>query len=81
VGVVKGKLSYAGLIRLKRYIPYSAYTLNLKVNRNRLKECMEAWVYVNIASTIDDEGHIIVNGWDFSYFRTVEGVLTWQNSD
>jgi hypothetical protein len=59
----------------------AAYTHNLKVNRQRLKERMEAWVYVNIASTVDDEGNLIVNGWDFSYCRTTEGVLTWQNSD
>jgi hypothetical protein len=59
----------------------SAYTSNLKVNRNRLKECVEAWIYVNIASTTDEDGSLVVNGWDFNYFRTTDGVLTWQNSD
>jgi len=66
---------------IDRVLSSSTYTNNLKVDRNRLKECIEAWVYVDIASTVDDEGNLIVNGWDFSYFRTTEGVLTWQNSD
>ena len=66
---------------IDRVLSSSAYTQNLTVNRHRLKECMEAWVYVTIASAADEAGHLVVNGWDFSDFRTTDGVLTWQNSD
>ena len=42
------------------------------VDRTRLKESMEAWVYVNVVEN---------DACYFSGFGTFNGVMTWQSSD
>jgi len=44
------------------------------VNRDRLKESMEAWIHLTIARPADDESA-------FSDFAGTAAVLTWENSD
>ena len=52
----------------------------LEVDRDRLRECHEAWVYVRIKrdETVDDEFLSLASGFGPYPKR---GVLTWTNSD
>ncbi|MDI7197737.1 DUF6210 family protein [Leptospira santarosai] len=55
----------------------SLYLLsNLKVNRNRMSESYEAWIYVNLFPKNEDSEYQIYYG-----FTGDSGILTWKNSD
>lgn len=45
------------------------------VDRSRLRDSMEAWVYVRIAENASDTGRLFKN------FGESQAVLTWNNSD
>ena len=47
----------------------------LKVDRSRLKDSHEAWIYV-VVSNEDEDNRDLAYWWGFSH-----GVLTWENSD
>ena len=49
-------------------------TRSVRVNRERLKESMEAWIHLTIVRPADDES-------PFSGFDGAAAVLTWENSD
>jgi hypothetical protein len=46
----------------------------IKVDRSRLKDSFEAWIYVNVENS--DEEFPAIKG-----FGESKGILTWQNSD
>ncbi len=48
----------------------------LKVDRARLEESYEAWVFVEILAAEGDPGATLISG-----FRATKGILTWPNSD
>ena len=54
----------------------------LRVNRKKLKESHEAWVYVSIHEPINvSEKWKIQPGYTLYGFAGKDGVLTWENSD
>jgi len=54
----------------------SPYTEKIKVDRDRLVDSYEAWVYVKLPSTEGDSEYTVIHG-----FAGRSGVLTWENSD
>ena len=68
-------------------------TSYLSIDRNRLNDSMEAWLYVNILpenerddfvkkiDDMDDSSPIKRPGFDFWGFEETKGLLTWGNSD
>ena len=52
----------------------SPYTRMLKVNRDRLEDSHEAWIYVKVVRNADDAEIICELG-------ARAGILTWENSD
>jgi len=50
------------------------HELKLKVDRTRLQDCQEAWIYLDIENT-GTEGDIVAG------FNKCKGILTWENSD
>lgn len=63
-------------------------TLFLRVDRDRMQESMEAWIYVQVSSSQGDfstiESAIVCRNSPLSYaygFGSCAGVLTWPNSD
>lgn len=61
----------------------SPYTSMLSVDRARLRDSQEAWVYVDIAAHADryDPNDVTKRDQAFFGFERSKGVLTWQNSD
>jgi len=54
----------------------SPYTKRIKVDRARLADSHEAWVYVSLSATGDDAALEEADG-----FPSNAAVLTWENSD
>ena len=54
----------------------------LKVDRARLDDSMEAWVYVIAETKSDTPNHLVDDYFGSAFeFGTTTGVLTWPNSD
>ena len=51
---------------------------NLQVDRTRLEDSHEAWIYVRVPGSADSGNPRLQ---PFSGFLDAEGVLTWENSD
>ena len=58
---------------LDNFFAENFWTKYLKVDRTRLEDSHEAWVYVNIAATQKEDL--------FYRFGNCQGVVTWENSD
>ncbi len=53
-----------------------AITRFLRVDRSRLEESHEAWVFVDMLAVDGDPGAPLISG-----FSATKGILTWPNSD
>ncbi|ABJ75823.1 DUF6210 family protein [Leptospira borgpetersenii] len=49
---------------------------NLKVDRNRMSQSHEAWIYVNLLPKNEDSEYQVYYGFSGEF-----GILTWENSD
>ncbi|KNY30569.1 DUF6210 family protein [Pseudobacteroides cellulosolvens] len=62
-------------------------TRMLSVDRDKLDESVEAWIYVDISPNeelvkdIEEKGEDIYPTYEFRGFGRCKGVLTWNNSD
>ena len=56
---------------------------HLRIDRNRLNDSMEAWVYVTIDQSFNTniEGESVYYNTAFKGFACTRAVLTWDNSD
>lgn len=62
-------------------------TRMLSVDRYKLNESVEAWIYVDISpreelvKEIEEKGEEVYPMYEFIGFGRCKGVLTWNNSD
>jgi hypothetical protein len=58
------------------FLVKDGYTRFLRVDRSRLEESHEAWIYVDVLAEEGDRRLALISG-----FSATKGILTWPNSD